>query len=489
MTALIFILIIIMAEACLGVYAAARAWSHLPARCFLVHTVGVAIYGLGVVLGPRANDVDAAWATLLLSFVGLIMLEIGIVAMLAALFVPQWWAGRQVIRWILLPYALIGGLLIIDLVFRLNIFVEAIHVESGKGYALAGREPGNSIITALFYLSWLLPQAILWYTFARQRVQRPIIGAFAVSLVLAALGGWLFGAVLQIPELSALVALPVLLVLAYAVFSTRLYTPNDVAVGLALGAISEAVAIYDQSGRCIYSNPQAQAAGFLVDEVLTSLVSDDASVQLRALADTATLAQDVHATVVINHRQLACSRAPVRDRRGQLRGAILLGRDVTELEARSTELAQERARLATTVQELAQEQAQRVALAATVRILALPVIPILEGVVVLPLIGDFDISRAREFTGILLQAIERERAQLALIDITGVPILDTAGALALVKATEAAALLGARCMLVGIRPEIAQALVSLGVSFGNLSTAASLQQGLSNALSARSLTA
>jgi anti-anti-sigma regulatory factor len=134
------------------------------------------------------------------------------------------------------------------------------------------------------------------------------------------------------------------------------------------------------------------------------------------------------------------------------------------------------------VQELAAEQVQRAALAATVRKLALPVIPVLQGVVIMPLVGDFDLVRSEEFTSVLLQAIEREHAHLALIDITGVPVLDTLGAMSLVRATEAAALLGARCMLVGIRPEIAQALVALGVPLGNLTTAASLQQGLASVL-------
>jgi anti-anti-sigma regulatory factor len=483
MTTLIFMLIIIMAEVCLGVYAAARAWNHLPVRCFLVYTIGVGLYGLGVVLGPRASDQAAALSTLVLSMLGLILLEVGLVALLAALFVPQWWAGRQPIRWILLPYVLIGGLLIADLLFGLRLFVDTLYIASGTGYTLVSREPGTTILTTVFYGSWLLPQVILWSTFVRQRNQRPLIGAFAVAIVLAVLGGWLFGVVLRIPDLSALVAVPVLLVLAYAVFNTRLFTPSDAAVGLALGSISEAVAIYDQSGSCLYANPRAQAFGIIEGTTLRALhEATDSDPQTAAFLNSAMLDQDLRATMVIHNRRLVCSRTAVRDRRGQLRGAVLLGRDVTELEARSAELEQERARLATTVQELAAEQVQRAALAATVRTLALPVIPVLQGVVIMPLVGDFDLVRSEEFTSVLLQAIEREHAHLALIDITGVPVLDTLGAMSLVRATEAAALLGARCMLVGIRPEIAQALVALGVPLGNLTTAASLQQGLASVL-------
>ncbi len=105
-------------------------------------------------------------------------------------------------------------------------------------------------------------------------------------------------------------------------------------------------------------------------------------------------------------------------------------------------------------------------------------IPVLEGVLVLPLVGEFDTVRAGEFTATLLQGIERERARLVLIDITGVPLLDTVSAQGLLTGVRAAALLGARCVLVGVRPEIAQALVALGTSLDGLATAANLQQAL-----------
>lgn len=114
------------------------------------------------------------------------------------------------------------------------------------------------------------------------------------------------------------------------------------------------------------------------------------------------------------------------------------------------------------------------------RALSLPVIPVIEGVLVMPLIGDLDAVRASEFTSVLLKAIER--ARIALIDVTGVPVLDTVGAAALMQATQAAALLGTRCILVGIRPEIAQTLVALGVPLGTMTTAATLQQGLRSVL-------
>ena len=86
---------------------------------------------------------------------------------------------------------------------------------------------------------------------------------------------------------------------------------------------------------------------------------------------------------------------------------------------------------------------------------------------------------------VLMAGIEQARARLVLIDITGMPLLDTAGAAGLLRGVRAAALLGARCVLVGVRPEIAQSLVALGVPLAELATAATLQQAVHNELRAR----
>jgi anti-anti-sigma regulatory factor len=186
------------------------------------------------------------------------------------------------------------------------------------------------------------------------------------------------------------------------------------------------------------------------------------------------------APVMLGERQIECLVAPVADAHGRLLGTLLLGRDVTEVEQHTALIEQERARLAETVRQLEAEQVERAQLAATVQELSLPLIPVLDGVLVLPLIGAFDDARIDEFTGVLLDGIERAHARLVLIDITGVPLLDTSGAAGLLRGVRAAALLGARCVLVGVRPEIAQALVSLGVPLDELVTAATLQQAVHN---------
>jgi DNA-binding LacI/PurR family transcriptional regulator/anti-anti-sigma regulatory factor len=103
------------------------------------------------------------------------------------------------------------------------------------------------------------------------------------------------------------------------------------------------------------------------------------------------------------------------------------------------------------------------ALAQAVRELGCPVIPLLPGVLLIPLIGVIDSDRARQMLEVVLQGVSDHRAETVLLDITGVPMVDTQVANTLIQVARTAALLGSRVVLVGIRPEIAQSIVGLGI--------------------------
>jgi rsbT co-antagonist protein RsbR len=115
---------------------------------------------------------------------------------------------------------------------------------------------------------------------------------------------------------------------------------------------------------------------------------------------------------------------------------------------------------------------------AAVQELSAPILPILPGVLVAPLIGAMDSDRAALFARNLLGAIERQGARRVIFDITGVPVVDTNVAATLLQAAAAAGLLGARVALVGIRPEVAQTLVALGVGFEAMTPYADLQEAV-----------
>jgi rsbT co-antagonist protein RsbR len=116
------------------------------------------------------------------------------------------------------------------------------------------------------------------------------------------------------------------------------------------------------------------------------------------------------------------------------------------------------------------------------RELSTPLIPISEDVVIMPLIGTIDSGRAQMVMETLLEGVGQQRASLAILDITGVPMVDTQVAQALVAAAQAVKLLGAQVMLTGIKPQVAQTLVHLGVDLSGIVTRGSLQSGIISAL-------
>ncbi|NNJ12368.1 PAS domain S-box protein [Chloroflexales bacterium ZM16-3] len=119
---------------------------------------------------------------------------------------------------------------------------------------------------------------------------------------------------------------------------------------------------------------------------------------------------------------------------------------------------------------------------AALRELSTPLIPIAEGVVAMPLIGSIDSGRAQMVIETLLTGVASLRAETTILDITGVPVVDTQVANALLRAAQAVKLLGARVILTGIRPEVAQTLVGLGVDLSGIITRGTLQDGIAEAL-------
>jgi rsbT co-antagonist protein RsbR len=114
--------------------------------------------------------------------------------------------------------------------------------------------------------------------------------------------------------------------------------------------------------------------------------------------------------------------------------------------------------------------------------LSTPVIQLWKGVLALPLIGTLDSNRTQVVMETLLQRIVETGSAIAIIDITGVPTVDTMVAQHLMKTVAAARLMGTECMISGIRPQIAQTMVHLGVALGDVTTKATLAGAFATAL-------
>jgi rsbT co-antagonist protein RsbR len=114
--------------------------------------------------------------------------------------------------------------------------------------------------------------------------------------------------------------------------------------------------------------------------------------------------------------------------------------------------------------------------------LSTPVVKLWDGVVALPLIGTLDSARTQVVMESLLQAIVQTNSRVAIIDITGVPTVDTVVAQHLLKTVTAARLMGADCIISGVRPQIAQTIVHLGINLLDVTTKATLAAAFSVAL-------
>ena len=114
--------------------------------------------------------------------------------------------------------------------------------------------------------------------------------------------------------------------------------------------------------------------------------------------------------------------------------------------------------------------------------LSASLIPVFEKISVMPLVGTIDTERAKLIMENLLEGVVKQRAEVVLLDITGVPVVDTMVAHHIIQAADAVRLVGAKCMLVGIRPEIAQTIVTLGINLNDFTTTSTLQRGMQEAL-------
>lgn len=125
-------------------------------------------------------------------------------------------------------------------------------------------------------------------------------------------------------------------------------------------------------------------------------------------------------------------------------------------------------------EEIAQQQA-------VLREVSNPVLELRDGLLLLPLVGAIDSERAREMSEKLLNAIRSTRCRVVLVDVTGVPMIDTSTAANLMRVVAAARLMGATSILSGLSPQVAQSLVRLGVDLGSVRAVASLRDAVEEA--------
>jgi len=333
---------------------------------------------------------------------------------------------RQFLRWLLV---FVGG-------FALLQITGAILRPSESGLA-------GSIISGTHTVLLL----VAWFQLARGR---PVITVILIGVGFA--GVALFGAAgipealpvyILLPVLSAVVALPFL--------GRQALRSMTIIVTLAAGIITT-IALTVK----VFPAPTLQKVMLIIAVSALSGLTMFLLEQLhRRLVET--LTQTRAANLMLEQARVGLE-AEVATRTHDLRTAL------DELAQRAE--AQDRL--------LAENTQQRDA----IRELSVPVLPIQRGTLAMPLVGALDSTRLRDLQERALQAIQRASARRLLLDITGVPLVDTQVAKGLIGVVQAARLLGTEVVLVGIRPEVAQTIVGLGLDLREVRTYSDIQTAL-----------
>lgn len=473
-------LTIIIFQTVLATLISARAREQFASRLFIGFSIVLITMIGGVLLRDAAGTTTAAYVSLGLASASLAYYFALLLLLLSALFVPQWWEGATLLQrpifWISLPYFLIAIAISVDIFGRLGLVVEGIRFEGI--YRLNYVRSTGTVLILLGAIGQLVLLTLLGFAFfdPRHRQVRTAIVLLALCFIFSFVMGALTPRLGPIANLITQIQIfPMVAALGYLVLGTRIFSPTRAALDMALGALREAIAVTDASGAIVFANPSARRLGLQVGQPI------DAHFGLHvgdALAGRASDDDRIAFGLRTAERYLEVVVVPIRDSRDEHQGALVLVRDVSEAARYQSLLETERARLAATLDDLRRARHQEERLVATVRSLSLPLIPVLPGVLVMPLIGEFHGARMNEFLDALLQGIETRRASTVMLDITGVTWLDAEGAHGLMTGMRAAALLGARCVLVGVQPAVAQALIATGVTLSDVPTAATLEQAV-----------
>lgn len=200
---------------------------------------------------------------------------------------------------------------------------------------------------------------------------------------------------------------------------------------------------------------------------------------------------DDHATVIARMRagltqEMHESLPPLEERLVRLDGAIIYveqaARPIVYEGKRATQLATidvTARRVAEEARRFSEAQARLIeAQEEALRVLSTPLIPLGDGILVLPLVGRVNAERAERILTTLAEGVVAQQATFAIVDVTGMPEADDAAIEALVRATQVIRLLGAEALITGIKPAIASALVTLGADLGRITTRATVRDGI-----------
>lgn len=427
----------------------------------------------------RLTTRDETFAYLMSQTLGLTLAlnQLILIWLILVLFLPRRYA-QPIVRWLIsLPYLAAIAALLPDLASGRSLWLLGVTPGPDGVFNVVTRSGFHPLLLGLI-LSNLAPIILLGGIAARHAERRvPALVLNAGCVLSLCLG--LLPQASQIPVLYIINPTPIYLAFAWITLRYQLFRPSPIALQTAIESLPEGVAFLDHEQRVLYANRTAKEYLALVEtETPPSLVDVLKQANLnetRQEASTGDLqTRYVRATAspqIIEGVEVAV----LGDRR---QTHILLLRDITTEEQRTITLQRALAEVETRAAEqnhLLDELSQQREI---IRELSVPLLPIREDTVVLPLVGALDTTRLRQVQERALKTVEHNRTRLLILDITGVPVFDTTVAQGVMHVVQAAQLMGAAVALVGIRPEVAQAIVGLGIQLEGITTFATLQEAI-----------
>lgn len=467
----------------IGVYVLMQDWRAATNRLFALFALSaIVLMGAAVtrLTGKRHEDV---WFALGLTGPSLAVGSLLLAWLILATFIPHRYAQKSV-RWILAaPYLIMTLFLAVDWYGGFSLVRRIEEIEEGRRIIVAQGPLFVPVIALYVFGGMLAPTGMLlaasWRNRAMFRAAIWLSGGLALSFIVGAVSGERSS-----PALSYISMLPLYLAFGWVILRYQMFRPSSVALRTAVEHLPDGVVVLDAQRRVRFANRAAQhlapfaGASVSFEESLAhagfyeQTTPDDQLAGLRRFHRNDAVA----ATIIV-------SEAAIEGDRGSAWVALI--RDVTTAERQKAALAASRAALEARTAELERSLKEIQQRDALITRLTLPLIPLSDGVLAMPLIGAFDGTRCETLITLLLKQIEERGARTVLLDLTGITGFDESLARALRHAVDGARLMGAQIALCGVRPDIAESIVHERMHLNGVRLFATMQEGVAAALRQR----
>lgn len=481
---LILILLTLIILTASGAYVLMQDWRAAPNRLFALFALNMIVLTGAAAVRLTSRNLQETWfvsgmlAPLLAASSWLL------IWLILALFIPHRYA-QPAVRWSLAaPYLAMTAFLTLDWYGGFGLVWRDV-IRSDTGTVVFSRGPAAFPVLLLYLIGGMgIPLAFLITIAIRYpRIRAPVLwltGGAAISYV----AGFLFGS-LSLPVLNYVSLLPLHLAFGWITLRYQVFRPSSVALRTAVEHLPDGVVVLDAQRRVRFANRAAQQLASLAgaDDLPFENALAHAGFEESADSDERLVSPRRFRRNSETAATLAVSEAVIEGDRGA--ASVLILRDTTTAERQQAALAASRAALEARTAELEHSLAEIQERDALITRLTLPLIPLSDGVLAMPLIGAFDGARCEALIAMLLKQIEERGTRAVLLDLTGITGFDESLARALRHAVDGARLMGAQIALCGVRPDIAESIVHERMHLNGVRLFATMQEGVAAMLGHR----